>query len=160
KVLYEGEGGAGHTYGIIDAKPDGSKKVGDSALNFAGMKMEGDPPQEGKDMFQEDYPQEQDFFYEKSLNGVDWDEVRDKYAALLPYVADRYSLTSILGEMIGELSNSHTYVGGGDYPDLPHNNVGLLAADFEADNGFYRIKKIYPGENWHAGLRSPLTEPG
>ena len=24
----------------------------------------------------------------------------------------------------------------------------------------YRIKKIYPGENWNAQLRSPLTEPG
>ena len=27
-------------------------------------------------------------------------------------------------------------------------------------SGIYRIKKIYPGENWNAELRSPLTEPG
>ena len=64
--------------------------------------------------------------------------------------------------MIGELSNSHTYVGGGDYPELHPVNVGLLGADFEVDtaSGMYRFKKIYPGENWDAKLRSPLTEPG
>ena len=34
--------------------------------------------------------------------------------------------------------------------------------DYELDpaSGRYRIKKIYPGENWNAKLRSPLTEPG
>jgi tricorn protease len=53
-------------------------------------------------------------------------------------------------------------VGGGDYPDLKPVSVGLLGVDFEADaaSGRYRIKKIYLGENWNAGLRSPLTEPG
>ena len=67
-----------------------------------------------------------------------------------------------MGEMIGELSNSHTYVGGGDYPDFIPVNVGLLGVDYELDkaSGRYRIKKIYPGENWDAELRSPLTEPG
>jgi tricorn protease len=87
--------------------------------------------------------------------------MHDKYAGLLPSVSDRYSLTYILGEMIGELSNSHTYVGGGDYPDLHPVNVGLLGVDFELDQGgVYRIKKIYPGQNWNGELRSPLTEPG
>ena len=80
----------------------------------------------------------------------------------MPYVADRYSLTYILGEMIGDLSNSHTYVGGGDFPDMHPVNVGLLGVDFDADpaSGMYRFKKIYHGENWDAKLRSPLTEPG
>jgi tricorn protease len=163
KLLYEAEGGAnGHTYGIIDAKPDGPKKAGEGALNLSGMRVELDPPQEWKQMFEEVWRQERDYFYEASMNGVDWAKMHDKYAALLPYVADRYSLTYILGEMIGELSNSHTYVGGGDYPSVPAVTVGLLGADFEVDSasGRYRIQKIYPGENWDSSLRSPLTEPG
>ena len=96
------------------------------------------------------------------MNGVNWEKERERYAPLLPHVADRYDLTYLLGEMIGELSNSHTYVGGGDSPDLHPVNVGLLGADFETDaeHGFYRFKKIYAGENWSAALRSPLTEPG
>jgi tricorn protease len=96
------------------------------------------------------------------MNGVDWAKQRDKYAQLLPYVADRYDLTYVMGELVGELSNSHTYVGGGDYPDLHPVNVGLLGVDFDVDSGsgLYRFKKIYPGENWDPARRSPLTEPG
>ena len=166
KLLYEAEGGgprAAHNFGIIDARPaDQPKKVGDGATSLNGMRAEVDPPQEWKQIFEEVWRQERDYFFEPSMNGVDWQKMHDKYAQLLPYVADRYSLTYILGDMIGELSNSHTYVGGGDYPDLHPINVGLLSVDFELDpsSGLYRFKKIYPGENWNQELRSPLTEPG
>ena len=172
KLLYQsgdGEGqGAGqgqqaHTYGIIDAKPgDNSKKVGDGALKLDGMRAEIDPTQEWKQIFSEVWRQERDYFFEPAMNGLDWEKVRDKYAQLVPYAASRYDLTYIMGEMIGELSNSHTYVGGGDYPDLHPVTMGLLGAELEADSprGMYRIKKIYPGENWDSKLRSPLTEPG
>ncbi len=137
-------------------------KVGDGALKLDGMRAEVDPPQEWKEMFNEVWRQERDYFFEPAMNGVDWPKVRDKYAQLLPYVSDRYSLTYIMGQMIAELSNSHTYVGGGDYPDLHPVNVGLLGADYEVDaaSGMYRVKKIFSGENWDAHTRSPLTEPG
>jgi tricorn protease len=167
KLLYESEGGGGpraaHTYGIIDAKPsDQPKKVGDNTLSLSGMRAEIDPPAEWKQMFNEVWRQERDYFYEAEMNGVDWQKMHDKYAELLPYVSDRYSLTYIMGELIGELSNSHTYVGGGDFPDLHPVNVGLLGVDYELDSasGMYRFKKIYAGENWNPDLRSPLTEPG
>ena len=79
-----------------------------------------------------------------------------------PHVASRYDLTYILGEMIGELSNSHTYVNGPADTGLHPVAEGLLGADYELDaaTGYYRFKKIYPGENWDAQSRSPLTEPG
>ena len=161
------ESGAGgeKIFGIVDAKvPPGDKPVnaGEGALKLDGMRMEVDPRAEWKQIFNEVWRQERDYFYEPAMNGVNWQAEHDKYAQLLPYVADRLSLTYIMGEMIGELSNSHTYVGGGDYPDLETVNVGLLGADLQPDpqTGFYRITKIYPGENWNRNLRSPLTEPG
>jgi tricorn protease len=168
KLLYAGPGGGGgdeggQTYGIIDAKPPGSPhKVGDGALNLSSLQMRIDPRAEWKQMFDEVWRQERDFFFEASMNGVDWAKERERYAPLLPDVADRYDLTYLLGEMVGELSNSHTYVGGGDYPNLHPVNLGLLAVDYELDaaSGLYRFKKIYAGENWDPGLRSPLTEPG
>ena len=163
KLLYSAAGPGGATYGIVDAKAgDGAHKVGDGALNLSHLEMEVDPRAEWKQMFNEVWRQERDYFFEPSMNGVDWPAQREKYAQLLPYVADRYDLTYIMGEMIGELSNSHTYVGGGDFPDLHPVSIGLLGADFETDieHGLYRFKKIYPGENWDPGLRSPLTEPG
>ena len=162
KLLYRAEGENG-AVGIIDAKPpDAPHRVGDGALKLDGMRVEVDPPQEWKEIFNEVWRQERDYFFEAAMNGVDWQKTKDKYAQLLPYVADRYSLTYIMAEMIGELSNSHTYVGGGDYPDLRPVNVGLLGADYEVDaaSGMYRIKKIFAGENWDAHSRSPLTEPG
>jgi tricorn protease len=162
KLLYQAGEGADRKYGIIETKAEPQKKVGEGSLNLSGMRVELDPPAEWKQMFDEVWRQERDYFYEASMNGVDWQKIHDRYAQLLPSVADRYSLTYILGEMIGELSNSHTYVGGGDFPDLHPVNEGLLGADFEADpgSGMYRIKKIYPGENWDSHARSPLTEPG
>ena len=158
KILYEAHG----AYGMIDAKPDGPKKAGDGSLNLEGMRAEIDPPAEWKQIFNEVWRQERDYFFEASMNGVDWEAVRQKYAPLVPYAANRYDLTYIMGEMIGELANSHTYVGGGDQPDLHPVNVGLLGVDFELDSasGLYRFKKIYPGENWDLETRSPLTEPG
>jgi tricorn protease len=183
KLLYgtpKGEGGAGgenveHDYGIVDAKvpestddtskESGSKPLahaGDGALKLGAMRMEIDPPAEWKQIYNEVWRQERDYFFEPAMNGVDWQHEHDKYAQLLPYVADRLSLTYVMGELIGELSNSHTYVGGGDYPDIDTVNVGLLGADLEPDakSGMYRLAKIYPGENWNGDLRSPLTEPG
>ncbi|HEY6337424.1 MAG TPA: PDZ domain-containing protein [Candidatus Sulfotelmatobacter sp.] len=159
KILYEAKG----TYGIIDAKPtDTPKRAGEGALNLGDLRAEIDPPAEWKQIFNEVWRQERDYFFEASMNGVNWEAVRDKYAPLVPYAANRYDLTYILAEVIGELSNSHTYVGGGDQPDLHPVNVGLLGVDFELDSasGLYRFKKIYAGENWDSQTRSPLTEPG
>ena len=164
KILYSAAGHDGPPkYGIIDAKPpEAPHKPGDGTLNLGGMRAQVSPSEEWKEMFNEVWRQERDYFFEASMNGVDWQKVHDQYAQLLPYVADRYSLTYIMAGMIGELSNSHTYVGGGEFPSLHAVNVGLLGADYEADSasGMYRFKKIFAGENWDAHTRSPLTEPG
>jgi tricorn protease len=173
KLLYEAPktpgqeeefGPAERVYGILDTAPPkpGPHKVGEGALNLSTMTEEINPSAEWKEIFSEVWRQERDYFFEKSMNGVDWAKERETYAALLPYVADRYDLTYILGEMIGELSNSHTYVGGGASPELKPVNVGMLGVDFEADSAhaLYRFKKIFPGQNWHPALLSPLTEPG
>ena len=96
------------------------------------------------------------------MNGLDWEAVRQKYAPLVNYVNHRSDLTYILGEMIGELSSGHTYVGGGDTPDVKRIKTGLLGAELERDpaSNYYRIKKILPGENWDKTRVSPLTEIG
>jgi tricorn protease len=163
KILYEAKAGPGPgAYGIIDAKPDAGQKIGDGALNLSGLRLEIDPPAEWRQIFNEVWRQERDYFFEASMNGVDWEAVRKKYEVLLPYVASRYDLTYIMGEMVGELSNSHTYVNGPEETGLHPVTEGLLGVDYELDaaTGAYRFKKIYPGENWEPQSRSPLTEPG
>lgn len=159
KLLYEGPG---NRFGIVDATPGATHHLGDGALNLSGVQADIDPRAEWKQMFNEAWQQERTYFYSKSMNGVDWAAVRDKYAQLLPYVEDRYDLNYVIGEMFGELSNSHMYVGGGDFPDLHPVNVGMLGVNFELDDasGRYKIGSILPGDNWDPAARSPLTEPG
>ncbi|MGB7062039.1 MAG: S41 family peptidase [Candidatus Zixiibacteriota bacterium] len=157
KIIYK----SGNTYGIIDAKK-GSNKVGDGKLSTSGMEMKVDPQGEWKQVFEEAWRLERDFFYDPDMHGVDWKGMKKKYGQLVPHVAHRWDLTYLLGELIGELTTSHTYVGGGKMPKSKPVNVGLLGADFEPDknSGFYRFKKIYKGENWEKDRRAPLTEPG
>ena len=65
--------------------------------------------------------------------------------------------------MLGEISNSHTYVGSGDDGDnTPKHTTALLGADYalEAGSGRYRIARIYPGDNTREEYRSPLAQPG
>src|SRR5262249_61823751 len=86
--------------------------------------------------------------------------MRDKYQTLLPRVATRSDLRDLIGELIGELGTSHTYVSGGD-PGSTASQVGtgVLRADFTKDGDAYKIKRIYradPADN----IRSALQEPG
>jgi tricorn protease len=121
-----------------------------------------DPTGEWKQIFNESWRLERDFFYDPNMQGIDWKGMKERYGQLLPYVAHRWDLTYLLGELIGELDCSHTYVGGGKIPKTQPVDVGLLGADFEPDKstGYYRFKKIYQGENWKEDRRAPLTDPG
>src|SRR6185503_1726438 len=96
------------------------------------------------------------------MGGLDWKAVGAQYRSLVPYVAHRADLNYILGEMIGELSTSHTYVGGGDSPNVPHVDIGLLGADYTLDraSGRYRFKTIYRQRDWNSKVTAPLGEPG
>ncbi len=157
KIIYK----SGKKYGIIEAKP-GAHKVGDGELNLSQMEMKVDRKKEWEQIFNEVWRWQRDFFYDPNMHGVDWNLMRERYGQLVPYVAHRYDLTYILGEMIGELCCSHDYVGGGDKPEVKLIQTGLLGVDFEPDtlSGFYKIKRILAGENWKENFRSPLTEPG
>ncbi len=131
-------------------------------LDLGGMEVNLDLRKEWKQMYNECWRQMRDFFYAPSMNGVDWLGVRNKYAPLVDYVNTRADLTYILGEMIGELSSGHTYVGGGEEPNVKRIKTGLLGALLERDpqSKYYKIKKILEGENWGKETRSPLTEIG
>jgi tricorn protease len=150
--------GSGNTFGIVEPTP--GKHVGDGRLNVGEMQVWTDPKEEWKELLHEAWRLERDFYWDPQMGGADWEAIGKRYEALLPWVAHRSDLNYIIGEMIAELSTSHTYVGGGDLPNRPRVNTGMLGVDFQADGGFFKIQKIYRGENWSDDTRSPLTEPG
>jgi tricorn protease len=88
--------------------------------------------------------------------------LRAQYRPLVDYVAHRSDLNYVLGEMVAELSNSHSYVSGGDFEIPKRTPVALMGAKLEldAEAGRYRIAKIYHGQNEEELYRSPLTEVG
>jgi tricorn protease len=120
-----------------------------------------DPRAEWKQIFDEAWRINRDYFYAPNMHGVNWVSARDKYAALLPHAATRADLNRILQWMSSELSVGHHNVGGGDSLAEPRNVPGgLLGADYEVANGRYRLKKVFGGLNWNPQMRAPLTEPG
>ncbi len=162
KLLYEGardDGRPNDHWAVVDATgspPENAK----GSLATSAMTIQLDPRAEWRQMFDEAWRIERDFLYVANLNGADWPAVKEKYAALLPYVRHRADLTELLDEMQGELSIGHSFVGGGDVPEADAQPVGLLGADLEVADGHYRIRRIYTGENWNPDLRAPLSAPG
>ncbi len=144
-------------YAIVDAEPD---QKADKPLDVSKLQALLDPRAEWRQIFNEAWRLERDYFYAANMHGVDWPGLRDRYGALLPHVAHRVDLTYLIGEMIGELGAGHSYVGGGEAPHPERVKIGLLGADLELDGGRYRIARIFEGQNWDKGRRSPLTEPG
>ena len=95
------------------------------------------------------------------MHGADWQAVYKKYSPLLPYVGHRTDLGYLIAITGGELTVGHSYLtGAGDEPTDTPVQVGMLGADFAVENGRYRIKHIYTGENWNPELRAPLSAPG
>ncbi len=152
--------GAGNgKYAIVDL-PSGSLKV-EKFLDLSGMKVWVDNREEWAQIYDESWRQMRDFFYVPNMHGVDWPAMKEKYAALLPYVNHRNDLNYLIGELIGELNVGHAYVNGGDRPEPQRIQTGLLGAKLSRHNsGYYRIDKILQGQNWDKGMRSPLTELG
>ena len=156
RILYK----SGETYGIVEAAE--GKKVGDGKLATGQLMTLVDPRQEWLQIFNEAWRLERDFYYDPGMGGLDWKAVGGRYRALVPHVAHRSDLNYILGELQGELSTSHTYVGGGDAPQVARVGVGLLGADYELDaaSGLYRFATIYRARDWNSDVEAPLGMPG
>jgi tricorn protease len=151
-------------YTVLDAKADAAKdEETRKKLDLSHLRRLVDPAQEWAEMFENAWRLERDLFYSPAMNGVDWQAVHDRYRKLLPLVGSREDLNWLIGQVIGEIGNSHTYVGGGDDGDAtPAVQAALLGVDWSLDaaSGRYRLATIYPGDNTREDYRSPLAQPG
>jgi tricorn protease len=132
-------------------------------VDLSVMRMWLDPRAEWQQIYFEAWRMERDFYYESGMHGLDWNFIRAKYAALLPYLSCRQDLGYLIGEMIGELNTSHTYVYGGDRARQSEIvDVGLLGVDWEQDKESkrYRIAKLYKIADWTREVFPPLVKPG
>ncbi len=152
--------GRDREYAIIDLPKDTIKL--DPKLDLSGLEVTLDLRAEWNQIFDECWRQMKDFFYDPGMHGVDWAAMKERYRPLAAAVGHRADLTYVIGEMIGELSAGHTYVGGGEMPAPRKVKVGMLGAQYERDakTGYLRIARILKGQNWDRTLKNPLTEVG
>lgn len=142
---------------VMDTKGPSGK---DGKSLKVDLQMNLDKSLEWTQMFEEAWRYERDYFYDPNMHGRDWNVVYKRYAPLVPYIKHRADLTYILDQVNGELSVGHSFVFGGDYPEVDNSKVGLLGADLVAKNNRWQIKRIYTTESWNPGLSSPLDQPG
>lgn len=115
-----------------------------------------------RQIYDEAWRIERDFFYDPGYHGLDLVRAKAEYAPFLAGIASRAELTHLLREALAELGVGHLYVRDGhrEPPAVSPPATGLLGADYSIENGRYRIARIYGGESWNPELRAPLMQPG
>lgn len=155
KMLYFNGG----QFGVVAT---GQKPGQDDMVNTSILQVKIQPKEEWKNIFNEAWRVNRDFFYDPNMHGVNWKAMKQKYEVFLPDVATKSDLYKVMQWMFAELAVGHHRF---DYAGDARTKTevipgGLLGADYEIVNNRFRIKKIYGGLNWSPDLRSPLTEPG
>jgi tricorn protease len=172
KLVYRSGGGGGGGRGpgaqggpppapslfLVDADRN-PPQAGQGRLT-ATLRMYLEPKEEFKQIFNEGWRNQRDYLYVPNTHGADWPKMKEMYGQLLPYVNHRADLNYLLDNMGAEIAVGHSYVRGGDMPDVPPSPGGLLGADFAIEGDRYKITRIYDNESWNPDLRAPLAAPG
>ncbi len=154
KILWR----AGTNLTIADT--DKPAPTGTTGRVTATLRMQVDPRAEFKQMFTEGWRNQREFLYVPNLHGADYVKTKAMYEPMLEHVAHRADFTYLLDMLGAEIAVGHSYVSGGDFPEVPQSNVGLLGADWSVAEGRHRIARIFTGESWNPELRAPLAGPG
>jgi tricorn protease len=146
-----------NSFSVVDIAPD--QKL-DKKLPTNQLEMTVVPREEWKQIFNDVWRLQRDFFYDKNMHGVDWNAMKKQYGELIDNAVTRGDVNYIIGELISELNASHTYRGGGDDETPLQRKAGYLGVDWELTDGAYKIKRIVNGAGWDAEVRSPLLGSG
>jgi tricorn protease len=154
KILFQMNG----EFGIADAS--GKLDLGEQKIQTSELKVYVDPQQEYHQIFKEAVRYQRDYFYVENVHGLDLEWVQNNYGPMVDHVRHRDDLNFLLDILGGETAVGHSFVGGGDYPDVDRVPVGLLGADIKHTGEGYQITKIYTGESWNPDISAPLSGPG
>jgi len=152
------EGAARPSLFLVDA--DRNAPTGNQGRLNVSLRMYLDPKEEFKQIFNEGWRLQRDYLYVPNLHGTDWPRMKQMYGQLLPHVMHRADLNYVLDNMGAEIAVGHSYVRGGEMPEVPRATGGVLGADFTVERGRYKITRIYDSESWNPDLRAPLAGPG
>ncbi|MEM7585071.1 MAG: PDZ domain-containing protein [Acidobacteriota bacterium] len=146
---------------LVIGKASGTIDAGQGRVDLESVTVRIEPRAEWRQIFEEAWRLNRDFFYDPGMHGADWPAMRRKYEPFLADLTTRNDLNQLIRWMCSELAVGHHRNGGGDrLADLEELPGGLLGADYAIDQGRYRFARVFGGLNWNPSLRAPLTEPG
>ena len=97
-------------------------------LNLDAVEVKTDPRAEWKQIFDEAWRINRDFFYDPKMHGADWKEIKTKYEAFLPHLTSSGDLYRVIRMMLSELAVGHSYTSPGErLYDKDTVRGGLLA---------------------------------
>src|SRR5262249_52361731 len=142
------------TLSVVDLTPGADP--GKTKLNMEAVEVRVEPRAEWRQIFDEAWRINRDYFYDPNMQGADWPAVKGKCAVSLPHVATAAALRRVIRWMLSELAVSHSGVRLGERSEEPKTvPVGLLGADYEVADGRYPFKKVYAGLTWWPDARAP-----
>lgn len=147
---------------VIDAAA-GPASLLKKGVDLSGWSLSVVPRDEWRQMFDEAWRLERDYFYDRGMHGVDWKAMREKYRPLVDRVQSRAELSDVIAQMVSELAALHIFVRGGATREVPDSVATAdLGARWERDPaaGGYRITHIYQHDPDEPDLASPLARPG
>ncbi len=104
KLYFLSRSGEGATDGVMEV--DVGK--GANRLIKINLDVTRDEAEARKAAFEQFWTLTKKRFFDRDLNGVDWDAAGRKYERFLPSIVDGRDLAELLSEMSGELNASHT----------------------------------------------------
>lgn len=99
-------------------------------------------------IFAEAWAQVEENYYDEQFHGTDWQAMKKRYAAFLPYVNNRADLRTLLADMLGELNSSHQgFTSNGDEETISLSNKTMETGIFFDNEQPYKVKYVIPNSN-------------
>ncbi len=147
---------------MVDAAAAPASDLDKKVVSLAGISLSLIPRDQFRQMFTESWRLMRDYYYDTNMHGVDWRAMLTKYLPMVDRVTTRSELSSVMSQMVAELSTLHHFVGGGDTRESPDNiSVAGLGGVLVRDepSGGYRIARIYQASPDNPERVSPLRKP-
>src|SRR5258705_13943800 len=112
-----------------------------------------------KDVFEKIWKEIHEHYYDPSYNGVDWDEVRRRYAPLVENTQRDQEFYSLMSQMTSELHDAHTRFNSPEQWRNFRRQQGVTAGFRVGDmNGESVVTSVIPGTSAaHAGIEPGLV---
>jgi tricorn protease len=121
-----------------------------------------EPMEEWQQMFRESFNYMIEQLYDPNMHGNDPQRLYQEYARYLPNITSRKELQDLTKRIMGFVSVSHTQVKHGDAGpgNSGRENIGLLGADYQINNGRYQFTKVYRNTSSENSSFAPLDQLG